>query len=404
VINLTRKLNGFILCLAVFSTALTSQQAQIAIQSPIAESRVNSFFKHQLRGLLEEAAVNSGSYKVVDRARTDQVLKEQRIQRSGLVSDPEINGLGKMLGVDYILTSELQLSESQKNLSVTCSLINVETAEIIRTANISAENDETAFESACYMLIRKLRLVQIKPEPAAPEKAIQAAARPKTFKNSIGMELGLVPADEFIMGNPKPNELGTDNERPAHRVIISKPYYMGRYLVTQSEWLAVMGNNPSVNKGNNLPVTNVSWDDAREFCRTLSRIEGREYRLPTEAEWEYACKGGQSGSYDPLKDFAWHSGNSRGYIQMVGQKEPNKRGLYDMLGNAGEWCLDWFDVYSARQQTDPTGPAGGRHRVVRGGSFGQREDQCRPTSRSSIHPSEKYNFIGFRIVSETNGQ
>jgi formylglycine-generating enzyme required for sulfatase activity len=395
------KLKSCIFCFVIFSSVLYAQQSQIAIQLPIADSKVGSYFKHQLRGRLEEAATKTGFYKVVDRARTDQILKELQIQRSGFVKEKEIKVWGETLGVDYILTSELQMSDSQKSISITCSLINIETAEIVKSAHISAENDETVFETACYSLISKLQLDQINQSMPTITKVADSARK---ITNSIGMGLVLIPAGEFLMGNPRPNILGADDEKPARRVSISKAYYLGTHLVTQAEWQAVMGNNPSLQKGNEYPVTNVSWEEAKEFCRTLTKIEGRVCRLPTEAEWEYACKAGsQGGTNDSINDYAWHSDNSQGYLKKVGLKEPNKWGLYDMLGNAGEWCQDWFDTYSAKSLTDPAGPPGGKYRVVRGGSFGHREDKCNPTSRHSHSPSESNNFTGFRIVSETNG-
>jgi formylglycine-generating enzyme required for sulfatase activity len=400
---LLTRLNTIIFCFAAFSSLLFSQGAQIAVQSPISDSRVDSFFKHKLRGMLEEAVVNSASYKVVDRARTDQILKEQIIQRSGFVRNSDIKDFGKTLGVDYILTSEVQLSDSQKSLSVTCSLVNVETAEIIRTANITADNNESGFETACYMLISKLQLGQLK--AAVQEiQPIPSDGLAKEIKNSVGMDLILIQAGEFIMGNPRPNDLSPDTEKPSHKVTISQPFYMARYPITQEVWREVMGNNPSIDKGNEKPVTNVSWEDARAFCKALSKLEGRECRLPTEAEWEFACKAGSlNGNYEPLKDFAWYGDNSRGNTHPIGQKEPNKWGLYDMLGNVGEWCLDWFGPYPSRQLSDPTGPNEGRERIVRGGGYSHSADKCKPTARNPIPPHEKYNFIGFRIISVING-
>lgn len=216
----------------------------------------------------------------------------------------------------------------------------------------------------------------------------------------VQMELVLIPAGTFNMGS---NDGGND-EKPQHTVTISKPFYMGRYQVTQQQWHAVMGNNPSHWKGDNLPVVSGSWDQCQAFCKKLSARTGKAVRLPTEAEWEFACRAGGTGTFcfgdneSELGEYAWFEKNAGEQMHPVGQKKANAWGLYDMHGNVWECCADWFGEYSSSSETDPTGPASGFHgcRVVRGGAFNQNAYNCRSVHRCFGLPSSGGG--GFRLV------
>ena len=188
---------------------------------------------------------------------------------------------------------------------------------------------------------------------------------------------------------------GEDNEKPEHRVKVDA-FYIGKHEVTQQEYLAVTGNNPSIF---DLPVGWVSWEDAHGFCRRLSQKDGRTYRLPTEAEWEYACRGGTTGPYaGDLEAMAWHRENSGDRTHRVGQKRPNAFGLYDMHGNVFEWCQDWHGDYASNPEVDPQGPAGGTDRVLRGGSWGTDPKLCCSAVRVSCTPDGRSSDVGFRVV------
>ena len=218
-----------------------------------------------------------------------------------------------------------------------------------------------------------------------------------------------VEGGTFMMGATE--EQGTDafdRERPAHQVTLSD-YYIGETVVTQKLWKAVMGNNPSYWKGNDLPVEMVSWEDAQEFIEKLNRETGREFRLPTEAEWEYAARGGKksqrykySGS-DNLDEVAWYDGNSKvnsgKMTHLVKEKKANELGLYDMSGNVWEWCQDWYGEYSGRAQTNPQGPSSGADRVCRGGGWATYARGCRVSNRSFEKPANRDDISrGFRLV------
>jgi formylglycine-generating enzyme required for sulfatase activity len=180
---------------------------------------------------------------------------------------------------------------------------------------------------------------------------------------------------------------------------------MGKYEVTQDQWKAIMGNNPSKFKGDNLPVEQVRWNDVQEFINKLNTKTGKSYRLPTEAEWEYAARGGDksngykySGS-NTLGDVAWYDGNSNNTTHAVGSKQPNELGIYDMAGNVWDWCSDRYGKYSSNAQSNPTGPSSGSLRVFRGGSWNGFAQVCRTADRCCYYPGDHHGNIGFRLVS-----
>lgn len=227
---------------------------------------------------------------------------------------------------------------------------------------------------------------------------------PVEMTNSIGMKLVLIPPGEFDMGD----EMGTRREKPVHKVMITKAFYLAKCEVMQEEWEAVMGkgNNPSQFKGPKNPVETVSWDGCQVFLSKLNgkcRVAEGGYRLPTEAQWEYACRAGSKGCYcfsdskQEVDDYGWHEKNSENKTHPVGEKQPNAWGLYDMHGNVWEWCADWVsdDYYRTSPRTDPMGPASGTWRVLRGQGW-----SCGPinaSSRNAQLPVCRTRDLGFRV-------
>ena len=243
------------------------------------------------------------------------------------------------------------------------------------------------------------------------------------YKNSIGMEFVAIPAGIFLMGSPDADREAQPFEKPQHSVTISQPFYIGKFEVTQQQWEAVMGANPYTrdrsNPYYNLPgmaeritkpdhPATVSWNDAQEFIVRLNEREGgNRYRLPTEAEWEYAARAGTTTAYSfgddraDLDRHAWVGGDfNSGGTHPVGQKAPNPWGLYDVHGNAWEWVQDWFDpnYYASSAATDPTGPQQGTQRVVRGGSWHTTATSWRTAFRRDYEPDYRGISIGFRLV------
>jgi formylglycine-generating enzyme required for sulfatase activity len=220
------------------------------------------------------------------------------------------------------------------------------------------------------------------------------------------MEFILIPAGEFQMGGN--DKEAYEDERPVHRVHITRPFYLGKYPVTQAQWEAVMGNNPSRFTGDpNRPVENVSWTEAQEFLRKLSEKEGKQpYRLPTEAEWEYAARAGSTAKYcfgndeEQLGQYAWYGKDAGGSTHPVGQLKPNAWGLYDVHGNVWEWVNDWFDgaYYQKSPVEDPKGPEMGEDRIVRGGSWGDDPRFLRVSYRYGGAPGYRNGLVGFRCA------
>ncbi len=227
---------------------------------------------------------------------------------------------------------------------------------------------------------------------------------PVEITNSIGMKLNLIPPGEFAMGSPK-SELGRDDDETQHLVKITKPFYLSVHEVTQAQYERVMGKNPSRSKDAAKPAETVSWDNSVAFCGKLSDQEGDQYRLPTEAEWEYACRAGTTTAYSfgndvsEFGDYAWYRDNSEDTTHPVSQLKPNAWGLYDMQGNVSEWCQDWYHPYeSLKVVSDPTGPSSGGARVVRSGSFSYPPLYVRAANRVSSLPDTRVHFLGFRVV------
>jgi formylglycine-generating enzyme required for sulfatase activity len=222
-----------------------------------------------------------------------------------------------------------------------------------------------------------------------------AESASEAFTNSIGMEFILIPAGSFIMGE------GAE----AHQVTLSQPFYLGKYQVTQAQWVAVMGENPSLFKGERHPVDKVSWKTVQAFIQGLEAKEGRDgYYLPSEAEWEYAARAGTTSDYSfgnnhsQLMRYAWFDDNSGGQTHPVGEKKPNPWGLYDMHGNVLEWVYDWYGTYPKSDVTDPCGPSKGDSRVLRGGSYGNSAWGLRSAARYYLTRGNRYGSYGFRLA------
>lgn len=246
----------------------------------------------------------------------------------------------------------------------------------------------------------------------AAEKGAGIGPRAGVFTNSVGMAFIYVPPGTFEMGSP-PDELGRDLDETLHKITLTKGFYLQNTEVTQAQWKGVMGGNPSMLKNDDLPVTNVSWDDALAFIRTLNQLEGTDtYRLPSEAEWEYACRAGvqtpfptglflstDQANYDGNYPYdGYEKGVFRRTTVRVDKFLPNKWGFYDMSGNVSEWCQDYYGPYSSKPEINPGGASSGLFRVLRGGSWYYDIQSCRCASRHKADPSNQSIVIGFRVA------
>ena len=236
--------------------------------------------------------------------------------------------------------------------------------------------------------------------------------------NTMPLKMIKVKAGKFQMGSPK-NELERGIFETLHWVTLTKDYWLGETEVTQGQWKAVMGGNPSYSKkGDDYPVESVSWDDAMAFCEKLNkRYEGKlpsgyKFSLPTEAQWEYACRAGTTTALNSgrdligkekcpnLNELGWYSYNkgNENYTHPVALKRRNAWGFYDMHGNVWEWCRDWYDSYNGDDETDPIGPETGSKRLLRGGGWSNSAWRCRSAWREGSTPSERYGNVGFRVA------
>ena len=228
---------------------------------------------------------------------------------------------------------------------------------------------------------------------------------------ALKLELMPIPAGSFSMGSSVQEQDRADDEGPQTIVTITKPFWLSRTEVTQEQWKAVMGNNPSNFKGKDLPVEKISWEDAIAFCEKLNRdLEntlpaGYRYSLPTEAQWEYACRAesttrfyfGDDPEYDQLDKYAWYAGNSSDKTHAVGTKLPNRWDLYDMHGNVWEWCMDWYGEYKGGSTSDPRGADSGEYRVLRGGGWHFDGLDCRAADRNWSFSYGAFSLAGFRV-------
>lgn len=249
---------------------------------------------------------------------------------------------------------------------------------------------------------------QPKPTPK-PEPKPESKPKPKVNQNltirigDVNFVMVKVSGGTFTMGATPEMKDPADDEKPTHKVTLSS-YYIGETEVTQALWKAVMGSNPSEFKGDDLPVESVSWDDCQTFISRLNALTGKRFRLPTEAEWEFAARGGNQSRHTQysgssrIDDVAWYDDNSGWETHPVKTKQPNELGIYDMTGNVWEWCQDWDGRYSSDAQTNPSGASSGAFRVFRGGNWGDTPSECRSSDRNGHTPVWSNFCLGLRLV------
>ena len=268
------------------------------------------------------------------------------------------------------------------------------------------------------VITRKQKVENSKPsaKPKTQKAKPAVSSKPKSHTSSVSSSVNLqselnklansmvyVSGGTFMMGANSGDSDAEDDEKPRHQVHLSS-FYICKYEVTQALWKAVMGSNPSYSKGVNLPVENVSWDDCQQFIKKLNSLTGQNYRLPTEAEWEFAARGGNSSrgykysGGDYIANVAWYDGDSGSKTHSVGTKSSNELGLYDMTGNVWEWCSDRYGSYDSRYQSNPAGPSCGSYRVCRGGSWLNITGDCRASHRRRYTPGFSGFHLGLRLA------
>ncbi len=405
----------YIVCVFLFCVSLScfgqltssgrNQTKKVAILEVVdKEGNIGYGVKLMLRSNLSAAVTKTPGYEGYDRVDVASIMGEQNFQRTGMVSDAQIKRLGEMTGASYILVAEAAKLD-EYHLFITAKILEVESAKLERTTNVQSGVTVEEFEKAC----RQLASALFKSGGGMPYVARESIEVPgEDFIETvygINMKMVYVEGGDFLMGGTSEQGGDIDNDEKAVRRVSVDSYYIGAFEVTQGQWEKVMGTNPSnFRKGADYPVERVSWEDAQAFCQELSRKTGKTYCLPTEAQWEYAARGGHknegtkySGSWS-IDAVAWYSGNSGQSTHPVGTKRPNVLGLYDMSGNVWEWCSDWYGDYRTYDTRNPTGASSGTYRVTRGGSWSVNARDCRVSYRSSGTPDYRGSRIGFRVV------
>jgi formylglycine-generating enzyme required for sulfatase activity len=378
----------------------------------------------------EFSVTSNASWIIIDQVyangfQVSAEMNETATMRSGTVVIQIKNS--SMVRTLYVIQKGMTLNINPDTITFdykgTAQLINVDTdGEFSVTSNaswiiidqvyangfqVSAEMNETATMRSGTVVIQIKNSSMVRTLYVTQDKVVDEANDEYTQQTFTvqGVSFTMIPVKggTFSMGATAEQSNPTDYEKPVHQVTLSN-YYIGETEVTQALWSAVMGENPSNFKGDNRPVEQVSWNDCQTFISKLNALTGKNFRLPTEAEWEYAARGGSksqgyqySGSNN-LSAVAWHADNSGNQTHDVKSKSPNELGIYDMSGNVWEWCQDWFGSYSSNSVTNPTGAASGSYRVFRGGSWGDDAWFCRSTFRYFYTPGWQYSGLGLRLA------
>ena len=373
----------------------------------------------QLRAYITDAVNKTSGYEGYDRVDMSQISKEHDFQRTGMVSDEDIRKLGEMTGAGSIVVAEAAFYDQDQYI-IAAKIINVESGLIENsTRPIVARVKANDMERACKDLVAELLGTFSSSENIASDgsKGNNYATGRDFTETAFGLNMRMVYVEGgvFTMGCTSEQRGDCyDRELPNRRTTVNS-FYMGTFEVTQSQWEKVMGTTIYQQKakagasntygtGADYPMYYVSWEEAKEFCMRLSQQTGKIYRLPTEAEWEYAARGGNknegakySGGWN-VDDVAWYDGNSGGSTHVCGTKRANALGIYDMSGNVYEWCEDWYGRYLSDDTNNPRGVSSGQNRVLRGGGWRFNAKSCRVSSRFDNSPNYRSHNLGFRVI------
>lgn len=379
-----------------------------------AETLTETLYDSISQILLEQAPNLKEKYSLLERSQMDKILDQFQLQDALCSDDSCAVTFGRILSVQRIIIGSVGLVG--ETYIISCRIVDVESSKVVRSSSRKYQGKIDGVLDILPLvgneLLTGVRLLSpIQPSPSQPVET-QPSRPSDSFINSLGIKMVQIPGGTFQMGslfeddprNPFKGKGNFKDEQPVHSVTLSA-FEMSATEITQGQYMALMGTNPSRFTGDdNLPVESVSWNDAVAFCRALSLKTGSEYRLPTEAEWEYACRAGTSTKYytgnseSDLARAGWYDGNSGMKTHPVGQKTPNAWGLYDMHGNVFEYCNDWYWSYTSENVTNPTGAKIGVFRVLRGGSWYSIDDfNCRSAYRIGL-PGFGDNRCGFRVV------
>ena len=412
-------------CLSVFAQTEVKKVAILETVDKMGNVPYGILF--QVRSSLTFAISSHAGYEGYDRVDMTAITGEQSFQRTGMVSDEQIKRVGEMTGAAYVLIAEAAQYDDQ-NIIIAAKILDVETGGVVSSTPPAVESKEpTKMAEACIRISKILVGDKNSARPTTSSTASYSqtgyASQPAPAANQdftetawdINMKMIWVEGGDFLMGcTSEQSDCGAD-EQNVRRVTVDG-FYIGMLEVTQSQWEKVVGTSIYQQKskaggsntygvGPDYPMYYVSWDEAMEFCRLLSNKTGRTYTLPTEAQWEYAARGGNknegakyAGS-NMIDAVAWYTDNSGSSTHIVGSKRANALGIYDMSGNVWEWCKDWYaNSYVSYDTNNPVGPSSGSYRVNRGGGWGSSASGCRVAGRYVSSPGDRNDDLGFRVV------
>ncbi len=352
-------------------------------------------------------------YKIMSRTEIVKILKEQNFQMSGRVDQEEAVKIGKILGVNNVIVG--RMGKVGNTFLVIIQLVDVQTSEILKAIDRSYKGNVDQLISIMTELayeIAGIKTSWLSPTPKPISTGVVGKNYTETY-GGLNLEMVWIPGGTFQMGS---ND-GESIEKPVHKVELDG-FWIGKYEITQAQWIAIMGTSIAQQRdklsssrslqgvGLNYPMYYISWYEAMEFCEELSKKTGRKYNLPSEAQWEYACRGGSTnkfcfGDYDSkLGDYAWYDSNSNNQAHPVGQKKPNAWGLYDMHGNIWEWCLDYYgeNYYSKGPNKNPVNLNPSSCKMLRGGFYLLPPSFCSSFARIRSEPGARGGDTGFRVV------
>lgn len=400
-----------------------AENYKLALLQPLTvqgTTECNSMEVSMVRGELRKALGWQSNIQVLTRMDVDAMLKEQGFQRSGMVDDSQRKQIGMMTSAQYICVSSLTKHGNQ--LYIEAYLVDIETGQMTNPATqyVTVENDDySTLPEACTRLAAEM-LGEIAVSPVKPVKSAGVVASKKNFTEDawdLNMKMIWVEGGDFQMGCMSEQDDCNEDEMNVRNVTLDG-FYIGMIEVTQEQWEKVMSTNiyqqqsltrekHTYGTGSNYPMYFVTWEEAMEFCKVLSNKTGKNYTLPTEAQWEYAARGGKkadgtryAGS-NMIDAVAWYGESIKygGAAHPCGTKRANALGIYDMSGNVCEWCKDWYEEnYASYETTNPAGPASGSFHIMRGGSWGDDAFYCRVTNREPSPLNVCDYSIGFRVV------
>ena len=409
-----------LMMVAVLFIAPSQAQNQRLKLAVYATGNIDALLKNIAQNNASTELVNCGRYQMIERSAEFLrfVSEEQNYQRSGAVDDNQIAELGKQYGADCVCVVDITHVDSYLYVATRMIDVTLSTSQRAGDAENTNYSSPVDLRKTVTAAVKKMEGINTGNNNGNGNSYYGNAAPGQNYTENafgINMKMVYVQGGSYNMGCTGEQGSDCDNDEQTVRYVTVSDFYIGQFEITQAQWQAVMGTSvyqqqskaggsSTYGTGNDYPMYYVSWEEAKEFCRRLSQQTGKTYRLPTEAEWEYAARGGKktqntkyAGGYS-LDYVGWYTSNSGGKTHAVGTKNANELGIYDMSGNVWEWCEDWYGDYRSYDTDNPTGASSGSDRVLRGGSCFNDAANCRVSSRRHDCPGDRYGNLGFRVV------